>query len=379
MTTIYLIRHAEAEGNLYRLAQGQKNSNLTDRGWRQVRALEKRFADIRVDAVYSSDLYRTCATASAIYKPKGLPLHRVPALREIHVGGWEQRTWGDIYRQDPQQMEAFSRHFTKWHIEGAETPQQVLDRVLGAVRAIAAENEGRTVAVFSHGYAIRVLLAHLEGYSMEEAGQTPHGDNTAVSMLEAEGGTLRVVFRDDNSHLQTPEFLAGEKVRKRANALEPGLWFQPLKLEEQADWFAELVSSVWRDARPFDREKLLADAVHRTTLAGYLGEEPVGLVQVGPEPGWISLACIREDCRKRGFGGQLIGQAVLLARQAGGEKLTVLLGPDSVARDFFADYGFGPVGTSTDGRTVFEKNIAFISEFLGEYGENIDKADMTSI
>ena len=163
MTTIYLIRHAEAEGNLYRIAQGQKNSNLTDRGWRQVRALEKRFEDIHIDAVYSSDLYRTCATASAIYKPKGLPLHRVPALREINVGGWEQRTWGDIYRQDPEQMAYFSRQFTKWHIEGAETAQQVLDRVLGAVRAIAAENEGRTVAVFSHGYAIRVLLAHLQG------------------------------------------------------------------------------------------------------------------------------------------------------------------------------------------------------------------------
>ena len=379
MTTIYLIRHAEAEGNLYRIAQGQKNSNLTDRGWRQVRALEKRFEDIHVDAVYSSDLYRTCATASAIYKPKGLPLHRVPALREINVGGWEQRTWGDIYRQDPEQMAYFSRQFTKWHIERAETAQQVLDRVLGAVRAIAAENEGRTVAVLSHGYAIRVLLAHLQGYSMEEAGQTPHGDNTAVSMLEAEDGTLRVVFRDDNSHLQTPEFLAGEKVRKRANALEPGLWFRPLALEEQADWFAELVSAVWRDARPFDRERLLADAERRTTLTGYLGEDPVGLVQVGPEPGWISLACIREDCRKRGFGVQLIGQAVLLARQAGGEKLTVLLGQDSGARDFFTDYGFAPAGTLEDGRTVFEKNIAFIPEFLGEYSENIDKADMTSI
>ena len=379
MTSIYLIRHAEAEGNLYRIAQGQKNSNLTDRGWRQVRALEKRFADIHIDAVYSSDLYRTCATASAIYKAKGLPLHRVPELREINVGGWEERTWGDIYRQDPEQMAYFSRHFTKWYIEGTETPQQVLDRVLEAVRKIAAENEGRTVAVFSHGYAIRLLLAHLQGYSMEEAGQTPHGDNTAVSLLEAEGDTLRVVFRDDNSHLQTPEFLAGEKVRKRANALEPGLWFRPLGLEEQADWFAELVSAVWRDPRPFDRQKLLEGAAHRTTLAGYLGEEPVGLVQVGPEPGWISLACIREDCRKRGFGGQLIGQAVLLARQAGGEKLTVLLGADSGARDFFADYGFGPVGTSADGRMVFEKNIAFIPEFLGEYGKNIDKPDMTSI
>lgn len=367
MTSIYLIRHAEAEGNLYRIAQGQQNSNLTDRGWRQVRALEKRFADIHIDAVYSSDLYRTCATASAIYQPKGLQLHRVPALREINVGDWEQRTWGDIYRRDPEQMAYFSREFTKWHIEGAETPQQVLDRVLGAVRQIAAENEGRTVAVFSHGYAIRLLLAAVQGYSMEDAGQTPHGDNTAVSLLEAENGKLRVVFRDDNSHLQTPEFLAGEKVRKRANALEPGLWFQPLRPEEQAGWFTDMVSAAWRETgniHPFDREKLLADAARRTTLVGYLNETPVGLVQVGPEPGWISLACIQPEHRKQGFGVQLIGQAVQLARSRGREELSVALGQDSAAQAFFADYGFRPAGTAEDGRVILVKNIAFDPAFL---------------
>ena len=81
MTTVYLIRHAEAEGNLYRIAQGQHDSNLTDRGWRQVEALARRFADIHIDAVYASDLYRTRATASAIYRPKGLPLRVTPGLR----------------------------------------------------------------------------------------------------------------------------------------------------------------------------------------------------------------------------------------------------------------------------------------------------------
>ena len=74
-----------------------------------------------------------------------------------------------------------------------------------------------------------------------------------------------------------------------------------------------------------------------------------------------------------------VSAAVLLARKAGGEKLSVLLGQDSGARDFFTDYGFAPAGTLEDGRTVFEKNIAFIPEFLGEYSENIDKTNMTSI
>lgn len=366
MTTIYLIRHAEAEGNLYRIAQGQYDSNLTDRGWRQVRALEKRFADVHVDAVYSSDLYRTCATASAIYQPKGLPLHRVPALREICVGDWEQRTWGDISRRDPEQMENFSLHPERWQVANAETPRQVLDRAMAAIREVARTNEGRTVAVFSHGYVIRLTLAALQGFTVEQLAQTPVGDNTAVSRIEAEGGELRVIFRDDNSHLRTLEFLAGEKARKRPNGLEPGLYFEPLRLPEQAGLLTELVSAAWPDAGrdgAFDRKRLLADAAVRPTLVGYLRGEPVGLVQMGPENGWISLACIRADCRKRGFGVQLIGQAVQHTRAKGGEKLAVSLAVGSPAERFFRDHGFVPAETA-DGCSALEKDISYDPEIL---------------
>ncbi|MDD3346155.1 GNAT family N-acetyltransferase [Oscillibacter sp.] len=369
MTRIYLIRHAEAEGNLYRIAQGQYDSILTDRGWRQVHALERRFADIAVDAVYSSDLYRTCATASALCKPKGLSLHRRRDLREISVGDWEQQTWGEIYRRDPVQMENFSRRLTQWHTAGAERPEAVRDRVLGAVREIAEKNEGRTVAVFSHGYAIRLLLATLQGCTLEEVGNTPHGDNTAVSLLEAEKGALRVVFRDDNSHLQTPEFLAGEKVRSRDSALEPGLWFAPLKPEEQASFLTDCVAEVWPEVgggRPFQKERLLSDAARRPTLVGYLGEEPVGLLQLGPAREWISLVCVRRQYRTRGFGVQMIGQAVQHVRPLGGEALRIALPKDSSAGAFFADYGFHPKGETDGERDVLEKDICFRPEFLGE-------------
>ena len=354
MTRIYLIRHAEAEGNLYRIAQGQYDSALTDRGWRQVRALERRFADVHIDAVYSSDLYRTCATASALYLPKNLPLQRKRGLREIHVGVWEQRTWGDIFRTDGQQMEYFGTRPDLWQVEGAERPQAVLDRALDALREIAGENPGRTVAAFSHGYVIRLILAALQGFSIQQLAQTPVGDNTAVSLLEAdEPGKLRMVFRDDNSHLQTPEFLAGEKVRKRANGLEPGLYFKPLRLPEQADFFRSLSGG--------------ADVPPETALVGYLREEPVGLVAFGgleDRAGRIALAVIREDFRKRGFGVQLIGQAVQHWRPLGAEALRLTLEPDSGARQFFLDYGFHPVeGVSAEGETL-EKSIAYDPAFL---------------
>ena len=53
MTQIYLVRHAEAEGNLYRRIHGHYDSLITDLGYRQIAALAHRFESIHVDAVYS--------------------------------------------------------------------------------------------------------------------------------------------------------------------------------------------------------------------------------------------------------------------------------------------------------------------------------------
>ena len=351
MTRIYLVRHAEAEGNLYRIVQGQANSNLTDRGWRQVEALSKRFTDIHIDEVYTSDLYRTCATASAVYLPKGLVPHRRADLREIFVGSWEGRTWGDIARLWPEQMKQFTRRPDLWKLEDAEQPMEVLARIENALRAIAAENEGKTVAVFSHGYAIRLLLAKLQGYPPERMGESPTGQNTAVSLLEWEEGELRVIFRDDISHLQTEEFLAGEKVRRKADPLEPGLWF---KAPEGGE--AEEIAGCCGVS--------ISPSAH--TLIGWSRDTAVGVVQLGPEPGQVPLVCIHPDFRTKGFGGQLIGQAVQWTRGQNAAALYAALDENSEAESFFRDYGFVPQGNDEAGKRLFVKDISFRPEFLSD-------------
>lgn len=361
MTSIYLIRHAQAEGNLYRICQGQYDSILTDRGWRQVQALEKRFAGVEIDGVYASDLYRTCATATALSRPRRLPIRRRQDLREICVGVWEQRTWGDIARTEPGRMEDFTLRPQQWHVEGAEWPLVARDRVLAALGEIARENEGKTVAVFSHGYVLRLSLAALQGISLEDLAKTPVGDNTAVSLLRWNGTDWRVMFRDNSGHLQTPDV----RPRRRASGLEPGLWFRPLELPRQAELMEDLVAPWWTEG-VFDRARLLADAGRRWNLLGLWGEEPAGLLQMGPETGWISLLSIREDCRKRGFGVQLIGQAVQRTRLQGGETLRTALAGDSPARPFFLEYGFVSKGSLLDGRELLEKDIGFDWGILGK-------------
>lgn len=122
MTTIYLVRHAEAEGNLYRIAHGHYNSCITDdRGCRQIRALAERFRDVPVDAVYASDLIRTRTTAQSIYLPKGLQLHPDPAFREICMGEWEEHCWYELLRKYPQSHDDFNHRLDRWQVPGSET------------------------------------------------------------------------------------------------------------------------------------------------------------------------------------------------------------------------------------------------------------------
>lgn len=62
MTKIYLIRHAEAEGNLYRRIQGHWDGSITPLGLQQIDALAQRFRREHIDALYCSDLSRARAT-----------------------------------------------------------------------------------------------------------------------------------------------------------------------------------------------------------------------------------------------------------------------------------------------------------------------------
>ncbi|NLA86965.1 MAG: histidine phosphatase family protein [Clostridiales bacterium] len=183
MTTIYLIRHAEAEGNLYRRIHGQYDSLLTPRGKKQLVELERRFADTPIDYVYSSDLYRARATAAAIYESHGLELSLSPLFREVNMGVWEDLTWGEVERFEPEQLEYFNNDPSAWRVDGSEDFYSLQKRFTGAIYGIAEKHSGKTVAVFSHGSAIRTFISGVTNVPPQEIKRIPHCDNTAVALL----------------------------------------------------------------------------------------------------------------------------------------------------------------------------------------------------
>ena len=316
-TKIFLVRHAEAEGNLFRVAHGQYDSTITPQGYRQLSYLRERFKNERLDAVYGSDLTRTHTTASALYVPRNLPFRPLPLLREIRLGIWEQKTWGEIQRMDKQMYIDFNKRPDLWHAEGAETFAQVRDRVLAGVRQIAAENPGASVAASSHGAALRTLLGTLQGMTLEEIGRTGHGDNTAVSLLEVTGGQIKVIFRDDASHLPSSvSTFRRQSWHKDDAATEPGLWFRTIR----------------------------EDASGRTAEA-LLEEESVGKIAMSIEPRALRVTDyeIVPALRGQRYGVQLLGQAVQYAR-AHDREAVVMECPEPL-RGYFAKYGFTAAGS----------------------------------
>ena len=375
MTTIYLIRHAEAEGNLYRRVHGWYDSLITENGCRQIAALEERFRDVPIDAVWSSDLFRTRTTAQAIYVPKALPLHTCAGLRELKLGAWEDRTFGAVRRSDPRQMELFNRTDPAWEVEGAETFFQLGDRIYETVRRLARRYPDQTVAMFSHGMAIRQFLGKVKDIPPEEWHAMPHGDNTAVTCLTFDGERFAIQYEMDNSHLpEDISTLARQSWwrKDKKTAADVNLWADiPVKTWSQDQ---ELYLKLRREACPGVEDALLlaeAEELWNRWPCGmwninifHAGERPIGVILYDDRcntkrTGYIKFLSLLPEDRGRGLGIQLIGAAVSMHRNSGRDRLRLHCPADNDrAWRFFEKYGFKKIGEGPEG-DLLEKYIGF--------------------
>ena len=380
MTRVFLIRHAEAEGNVYRRAQGQYQSNLTAKGLRQVDALAERFKDEPIDALYASDLKRTQLTAGAITKYHDLPILPEPRLREIALGPWEDTPFGDLQHFYPREMLDFNNDPDRWHVPGAETFPELKQRVREAVLEIAARHDGQTVACVSHGMAIRSLLSDLLGIPSHEIFRVPHGDNTAVALLAVEGGSISIVYYNDNSHLpeELSTFARQDWWKRKSGADRNNIWFQRFDPEKYPcsymDYYERTWFAVHGNLNGFQGPVYLEEAVRHARACPdaivtihHPDGETVGITELDTErdaeegAGWICLCYIEAPYRRQQLGVQLIGHAVSVFRRLGRKaiRLSVFSGNEGAIR-FYEEYGFRAVD-ETEGVSgklfIMEKKI----------------------
>ncbi len=386
MTTIYLIRHAQADGNLYRRCQGWYNGLITPKGYLQIQALSRRFQDIEIHAVYSSDLFRTMTTARAILHSRALSLRVDPELREIGGGCWEDHAWGELIHQDPAGMAAFLNCDPGWHVTGSETYPHVRARMQAAVERIAAAHPGQTVAVFSHGSAIRAGLSAWLNTPVEHMGELPLGDNTSVAKLEYDGGQMRVCYYHDASHLGD---LAGAVLHASSSGAEKvaamartSLYFVPLRLPDQKELYLAARREGWMASHGtmdcFDGDAFLSAAQRsydfdpESVLIAMCQDRPVGMLhldfqqQAQQRVGRVPFFYMMPEYRSKGLGVQLLGQAVSAFRARGRQYLRLRCAPENDrAKKFYQRHGFYKIGEEPGGIGHLDTMEKYIGYVLG--------------
>lgn len=202
MTKLILVRHCQAEGNLKRFFQGRIDTDITELGARQIERTAARLADEPIDLWYVSAKKRARKTADGLNRFHHVPVTVDERLTEINAGYWEGVTLTDIAQRYPEAFEDWQHHPANFQAPGGESMAEVYARVSEALMDIVRDNQGKTVAIVSHGCAIRNMMCFLHGWELSRIHEVPLGTNMAVNVVcFDEALTPTVVIENSTEHL----------------------------------------------------------------------------------------------------------------------------------------------------------------------------------
>lgn len=202
MTTIYLVRHCETVANETHLLQGSCDYEISKRGKRQLELLKKRFANNPPYAIYSSPQGRAVKTALALKGDNHNVITLCPDLRELACGVHESTKFGEYLKTDPEMYDVWHNKPYLFEPQGGEKAKDSYERIYNAVMDIVKANDGKSVAVVSHGFVIRCLLTKLIHNDITKLSEVIIPCNTSVTQIEFyDDGTHKIIKYNDAEHL----------------------------------------------------------------------------------------------------------------------------------------------------------------------------------
>jgi broad specificity phosphatase PhoE len=201
---LLLIRHGQTIDNV-RGAIGTviPGPPLTELGVQQAAAVPTALAETPIDAIYASTMLRTQLTAAPLSSARGIDVEVIDGIHEIGAGALEGHSDEDAVRT------YMGTIFSWWvdtdaRIPGGENGTEFFGRFDTAIERIAAEHDG-TVAVVSHGAAIRTWTARSSANLDADFSRTHQLDNTAIVVMEGSPTHGWVTTEWDGSPVGGPE------------------------------------------------------------------------------------------------------------------------------------------------------------------------------
>ncbi len=200
MTRLLLMRHGVTIYNVQKRIQGKIQSRLMKRGFKQAKDLAARLKDERMQALYSSKLFRAIATAREIAKfhPQ-LKLETLAELNERDFGEYEGWNYYSARKREPRLLAIENNVDYNYMPKGGESWRHVQKRAMYAIRKIIAKHPHETAGVVAHGGTNRVILASIMGLPLKKL-VIFRQNNACVNIIDVSGRRVRIICLNDSGH-----------------------------------------------------------------------------------------------------------------------------------------------------------------------------------
>lgn len=201
MTTILLIRHGETAWNREKVFRGTHDIPLNDTGRAQAKLLAGALAGREIHAAYTSPLSRARETAELALTNRGVQPVVCDGLLDFNYGQWTTLSEAEVAKRWPQQYELWRSLPERAVPPGGDTLQAVYDRAFATMERIAADHDGRTVAMFAHRVVNKLLVLAAMRQGPERFNYVRQ-DNCCINEFQRVEGGYVIVTVNDTSHVR---------------------------------------------------------------------------------------------------------------------------------------------------------------------------------
>lgn len=180
---------------------GSMDYPLSSLGMKQAELCGEKFKNIKIDAIYSSNLRRAYDTAACVSKATGIEIVVDNNLRECDGGDWEGFTYDKLYELYPEEYGIWIDDIGNAVCPKGESVKAFADRIINTVTKIAESNEDKTVCIFTHATPIRVLTAVAKQIPIDELSKVEWSSNASINTFEYINGRFLIVELNNDAYL----------------------------------------------------------------------------------------------------------------------------------------------------------------------------------
>jgi probable phosphoglycerate mutase len=199
-TQVIIVRHGQTQWNIRGIRQGHLDSELTEKGISQAKALAERLAREKFSALYSSDLGRAVETAQMIAEATEDKIVTDARLRERHLGIFQGLNGEEIKEKYPAEYKLHRSLGPNYVIPGGESTRQQVDRNVACLNELARKHAGETIVVVTHGGVVSGFFRHTLSIPLE-APRRFEFVNAGLNRFNYEDGAWFLQTWGDVSHL----------------------------------------------------------------------------------------------------------------------------------------------------------------------------------